>query len=449
MGAQLWDYINMAYEDWKFTQENTYVEGLEKLKKELSFFNDSIAELSQGSTRWFLFIPELYNNRKTDNDKNDTICRIIPVALYYEHNNIEWIDKMAADIAEHCIGSGAKLAAYVLVHIIQRLVFNKDTISLIDIVIEAKNTISKIFDGEAGIVTLNRSIDLAIELFNNDKSDHENIHLLGSGFNAEETLAISIYCALRYQHSFSSGLCASVNHRGNSISVGTVTGSILGAIVGYEGIDEKWKRKLELIDVVKEIADDLCHVCLIHDMCDYAPSGDYVYDRNRLPLIYKQTRFIVKCGDITQNHDVEAIVNITDTSLLNGFYGVYNEAGLQLIEDCRQLNGCQIGRAMITKAYDLPCKYVIHMPVPLGEYNQEKIKVIESCYRSCFEIALEKGITSIAFPVLYQEYAVIINEAKKFVSEHPGTINVIKMVSHHRGFIPINKIEKLINQELL
>ena len=74
---------------------------------------------------------------------------------------------------------------------------------------------------------------------------------------AEEALGISLYCALKYQDDFSAGIIASVNHKGDSDSTGAITGNILGALLGYDAIDEKWKEKLELKDVILEISDDL------------------------------------------------------------------------------------------------------------------------------------------------------------------------------------------------
>jgi len=75
---------------------------------------------------------------------------------------------------------------------------------------------------------------------------------------AEETLAIAIYCALKYRDDFSKGVITAVNHNGDSDSTGAITGNIIGAIVGFENIEEKWKKNLELSDVILELADDLC-----------------------------------------------------------------------------------------------------------------------------------------------------------------------------------------------
>lgn len=69
-------------------------------------------------------------------------------------------------------------------------------------------------------------------------------------------LAIAIYCSLRYKDDFSSGIIAAVNHDGDSDSTGAITGNILGALVGYDAIEEKWKQNLELADIILEMADD-------------------------------------------------------------------------------------------------------------------------------------------------------------------------------------------------
>ena len=147
----------------------------------------------------------------------------------------------------------------VLVHIINRLVFpGEDAQSLKSIIVEACDTVSELFKGDPFLPKLcsiiNRAVDLAE---NSTESDLDIIHKLGEGWVAEETLGISLYCALRHQDDFSAGIIASVNHKGDSDSTGSVTGNILGVLVSYEAIEDKWKAKLELKDVILEIADDL------------------------------------------------------------------------------------------------------------------------------------------------------------------------------------------------
>lgn len=150
-------------------------------------------------------------------------------------------------------------------------------------------------------------------------------------------------------------------------------------------------------------------------------------------------------GDITRLR-VDAIVNAANAQMLGCFHplhscidnAIHSAAGVQLREECHQMMQQQghlepTGKAKITRAYNLPCKYVIHTVgpiIPNGNPTPLQKEQLASCYRSIMKIVDAHHLESVAFccistgefrfpNVLAAEVAV--KSVQDYFTEHPET----------------------------
>lgn len=101
---------------------------------------------------------------------------------------------------------------------------------------------------------------------------------------------------------------------------------------------------------------------------------------------------------------VDAIVNAANSSLLGGGGvdgAIHKAAGPELLGECRQIGGCPVGEARITRGYRLPARFVIHTVGPVWRGGSEgEDQLLARCYQSCFALAEKNEITRIAFPAI-------------------------------------------------
>ncbi len=148
--------------------------------------------------------------------------------------------------------------------------------------------------------------------------------------------------------------------------------------------------------------------------------------------------FLIVRNDITKV-DADAIVNPSNVDLFEESgtsRAVFLSAGeRKLARACRKIKKCKVGEAVITDAFDLSAKYIVHAVGPVwqgGEHDEEKI--LYRTYQNSLKLALKKKCDSIAFPLLSSgNYGFPKDKAMKtavsaftdFLSEHDMLIYLV------------------------
>ncbi len=218
---------------------------------------------------WLVKVPELYARRApgntclsvlqsreqgtTNQPINDSkgcggVMRVAPVGLLYAK---ERAFELAAEIAALTHGHpSGYLSAGALAYIIACLIEGQELADAVD------NGLLEL-EKNKGHQECSHALRHALDLVESDMPDFEAVSALGEGWVGEEALAISVYCALRHKNNFSQALIAAVNHDGDSDSTGAITGNIMGAYLGLQQIPDQWVESVELLPVIKTLADDL------------------------------------------------------------------------------------------------------------------------------------------------------------------------------------------------
>lgn len=178
--------------------------------------------------------------------------------------------------------------------------------------------------------------------------------------------------------------------------------------------------------------------------CRLAERG-IAYKKDLMPV---QTGLYLWQGDIT-TLEVDAIVNAANGQMLGCFVpchgcidnAIHTYAGIQLRLECARIMAGQrqeepVGKAKITKAYNLPCRYVLHTVGPFicGSVTPNDQKLLGNCYCSCLDLAAEKALHSVAFCCIStgefhfpNELAaqIAIRTVRTWQQQNPGKIEVI------------------------
>lgn len=163
--------------------------------------------------------------------------------------------------------------------------------------------------------------------------------------------------------------------------------------------------------------------------------------------------FTLVCQDITKMK-VDAIVNAANTELQMGggvCGAIFKAAGAaELQAACDKLAPIKTGEAVITPAFDLPAKYVIHTAGPIYKMQtpEESEKLLRSAYLESLRLTVENECESIAFPLISsgiygypkEEALQVARKAiKDFLVEYD--IDVSLVLFDKTAFVPEHTVE--------
>jgi O-acetyl-ADP-ribose deacetylase (regulator of RNase III) len=120
-------------------------------------------------------------------------------------------------------------------------------------------------------------------------------------------------------------------------------------------------------------------------------------------VVVGDARLELTIGNIAHQQDIDAVVNAANAELLSGggvAGALHRAAGPLLAEAGRPFAPLRPGEAVITPAFDLPNRYVIHCLGPVYGSDEPADALLASCYRSALRLAENARCASIAFPAL-------------------------------------------------
>lgn len=193
------------------------------------------------------------------------IMRVAPIGLYGATHgwSLEETAKLAGEVAElthlHPLSTYSSAAMAVIVQLCVSGDEKIDSSRFKTIVEKSLEVVSGVYGADApSMDDFKKLIRKALRLEDNLLYDWEIIENgLGGGWVAEETLAIAVFSVIRHIDDFNACMICSVNHGGDSDSTGAVAGNIIGAILGYEAIPDKFTKSIQLKELLITTADAL------------------------------------------------------------------------------------------------------------------------------------------------------------------------------------------------
>ena len=98
-----------------------------------------------------------------------------------------------------------------------------------------------------------KALKKSYEIAHSVIGDEDALRKLGQGWYADETFALAYFCILRYPKDYRKAVLTAVNITGDSDSVGSVVGGILGAMLGIEAVPVSWTESLKEKEKLEEM----------------------------------------------------------------------------------------------------------------------------------------------------------------------------------------------------
>ena len=208
------------------------------------------------------------------------LMRVAPAGLFFHdrgsHGAVTCASEIAASTHGHPYGY---MTAGMLSSLIYHITHGEDLRQSIS---SAESDCLEIF-GNRSMNDLCDIVNNAVELSDSDSDDEACMRSLGEGWVAEETLSMAVFSCLRHSDDAKQCLRCAVNVTGDSDSIGSVAGNIVGAYLGIDAIKGAFDvSRLECFGMMEVISEDLVSDCPVQEYVSGNPvwESKYIYCRN-------------------------------------------------------------------------------------------------------------------------------------------------------------------------
>jgi O-acetyl-ADP-ribose deacetylase (regulator of RNase III) len=155
-------------------------------------------------------------------------------------------------------------------------------------------------------------------------------------------------------------------------------------------------------------------------------------------------------GDIAAQSDLDAVVNAANKDLVPGggvAGAIHRKAGPDLEKESAQLGPIKPGQAVITGAYQLPNKFVIHCLGPVYGKDKPEGRLLAECYKNALYLAEQNKIESIGFPAIStgafgyppEEAAEIVKQVIEEVASKLTNVKKLNFILHSDSDLKLYK----------